>query len=91
VIEWSDSFVEEKKMAAQNLEARVTALEEEVARLKDQLKKAPVRSWQSIVGTFPNDPLYDKAMEYGRKYRESLRPKGKKTKNIKRKRADGRS
>ena len=66
-------------MSALNLEARVVALEAEVAQLKDQLAKSPTKSWENIVGTFSNDPVYEKAMEYGRKYRESTRPKVKKT------------
>lgn len=66
-------------MAAGSLEERVAALEAEVAQLKDRIldrgtKKA---GWEAIVGTFLNDPYYEKAMKYGRQYRESLRPKNK--------------
>lgn len=69
-------------MAGENLEQRVAALEAEVAQLKDRIldrgtKKA---GWEAIVGTFLNDPYYEKAMKYGRQYRESLRPKKKKKK-----------
>jgi hypothetical protein len=63
-------------MAGAPLESRVEALETELARLKDQLK-GPVRWWEEI-GTFANDPIYERAMKLGRSYRRSLRPTGKK-------------
>lgn len=71
-------------MAARNLEERVAALEAEVAHLKEQISDHGNKKsgWQAIVGTFLNDPYYEKAMKYGRQYRESLRPK-KKTKKKK--------
>jgi hypothetical protein len=69
-------------MASENLEERVAALEAEVAQLKDQIvnRGAKKAGWEAIVGTFLNDPYYEKAMKYGRQYRESLRPKRKKKK-----------
>jgi hypothetical protein len=69
-------------MASGNLEERVAALEAEVAQLKDQIvnRGAKKAGWEAIVGTFLNDPYYEKAMKYGRQYRESLRPKRKKKK-----------
>jgi hypothetical protein len=76
-------------MAAQTkLESRVAALEEEVCRLKALLEKKVDDKpwWEKIAGSFLNDPYYEKAMRYGRQYRESLRPKVKKSK---RKRANG--
>ena len=63
-------------MAGAALESRVEALEAELARLKEQLK-GPVRWWEEI-GTFANDPIYERAMKLGREYRRSLRPTGKK-------------
>jgi hypothetical protein len=64
-------------MAGMNLEARVAALEAEVAMLKDQVLDRGIKKvgWEAIVGTFLNDPYYEKAMKYGRQYRESLRPR----------------
>ncbi|MHB1426798.1 MAG: hypothetical protein ACYC3I_26880 [Gemmataceae bacterium] len=64
-------------MASKNLEARVAALEAEVAHLKDQILNQGVKKegWEAMVGAFLNDPYYEKAMKYGRKYRESLRPR----------------
>ena len=62
-------------MAAHSLEHRVAALEAEVAQLKKELQgRQEGADWHKIIGTFANDPSYDKAMEYGRKYPESLRP-----------------
>jgi hypothetical protein len=64
-------------MAAQEIELRVAALEEEVGRLKEQLAKSSESKgdWvHEIYGSFENDPLYEKAMRLGREYRESLRP-----------------
>jgi hypothetical protein len=63
-------------MAGTPLESRVEALEAEVARLKARLK-GPVRWWEQL-GTFANDPIYERAMELGRAYRRSLRPAAKK-------------
>lgn len=69
-------------MAGMNLEERVAALEAEVAQLKDHILDHGTKKsgWEAIVGTFLNDPYYEKAMKYGRQYRESLRPKKKKKK-----------
>lgn len=63
-------------MAGGSLEERVAALEAEVARLKQLVERqTPAQGWKAIVGTFLNDPYYEKAMKYGRQYRESLRPR----------------
>jgi hypothetical protein len=73
-------------MATSSVETRLTALEAEVARLKQELgDQKEGAGWRKIIGTFANDPLYDKAMKYGREYRESLRPGNRK----KRKRKNG--
>ncbi|MBI3649592.1 MAG: hypothetical protein HY231_00925 [Acidobacteria bacterium] len=68
-------------MAVVEIELRVAALEDEVARLKEQLEKvAPSQEdWlDEIYGAFDNDPIYEEAMRLGREYRESLRPKANK-------------
>jgi peptidoglycan hydrolase CwlO-like protein len=56
----------------------VSSLETEVAKLKESVNKAAADElpwWEERWGLFANDPDYDAAMELGRKYRESLRPK----------------
>jgi hypothetical protein len=68
-------------MTAPRLEARIAALEAEVAKLKAMLQagKPSADPWMEHVwGSFANDPVYDEAMRLGREYRESLRPKPRK-------------
>jgi hypothetical protein len=63
-------------MASASLEARVSALEAEVAQLKQDVECQPSpHSWRRMIGAFANDPIYDEAMKLGRRYRESQRPK----------------
>ena len=69
-------------MATTSIERRVRALEDEVARLRERLDTTAgpeVPWWRQIMGTFANDPHHKKAMELGRAYRESLRPKKART------------
>lgn len=75
-------------MAVSKLELRIAALEEsferrmaafeaEIANLKPQqtMGNHTGDDWlHSIYGSFVNDPDYNKAMELGRKYRESQWP-----------------
>lgn len=71
------------------LEARIASLENELKLLKDSLRSGQSatterRDWiDDIWGSFANNPDYDKAMELGRKYRESLRPKPAKKRSVK--------
>ena len=61
-------------MSNADIEARLTNLETEVSRLKAQLQNPePAPWWESILGTFADDPAYDEAMRLSREYRESLR------------------
>jgi hypothetical protein len=59
------------------LEKRVAALEKEVARLQQQAGNRPAgREWvDDLYGKFAKDPIFDKAMKLGQRYRESLRPR----------------
>jgi len=62
-------------MGPAQLEKRVAALEEELARLKSKVERFDASKpwWERIAGTFEEDPVYEKAMELGREYRRSLR------------------
>ncbi len=65
-------------MSVAELERRVRALEDEVARLRKRLRGGDTDLrpwWQRIWGTFAGDPAFEEAMRLGREYRESLRPK----------------
>lgn len=64
-------------MASSSIERRVAALEKELAALRSKIEvtDAAIPWWERIAGTFAHDPVYEKAMMLGRKYRESLRPK----------------
>lgn len=59
-------------MSMSEIEARLTVLEAEVARLKEK-QAPPVPWWETILGTFADDPTYDEAMRLGQQYRQSLR------------------
>jgi hypothetical protein len=62
------------------IEARLIALETEVALLKAQQQtSAETPWWEEILGSFATDPAYDEAMQLGRQYRESLRPQAEST------------
>ena len=65
-------------MSLKSLEERVSALEDEVVRLKKQTNGSSDPAlpwWEKIYGKYANDPAYEEAMRLGREYRESLRPK----------------
>lgn len=66
-------------MATGTLEERVTAVEQELAQLKQLLQSettpATIPWWDKIAGTFAKSEHYDEAMRLGREYRESLRPR----------------
>ena len=69
-------------MSPQQIEKRLKVIEEELARLKEQIKrisdKPAKRGWRATYGSFAGDPLHAEAMRLGRKYRESTRPKSRK-------------
>jgi hypothetical protein len=67
--------------AIEKLEQRLSALEVEVAKLRNANGTAAAESrpwWEEIYGRFEGDPHYKEAMEFTRKYRESFRRKAKK-------------
>jgi hypothetical protein len=63
--------------SSSQLEQRVANLEAEVATLKRKLDKLgrTIPWWEQIAATFESDPIHEKAMQLGREYRQSLRPK----------------
>jgi len=59
-------------MATTEIEIRVSALESEIATLKEKLtkiEKSPTVWWQKISETFADDADYEEAMRLGREYR----------------------
>ncbi len=67
-------------MARPNVEVRLTAIETELASLKKQVaaNDQPKNNWLTeSFGVYADFPEYDQVIEYGRKYRESLKPSTK--------------
>jgi hypothetical protein len=65
---------------------RVARLEQEVARLRNQVQLSDEQGlfWlDQIYGAFKDEPAFLDAMKLGRKYRESLRPKPQRRKKSK--------
>ncbi len=66
-------------MANSNLALRVSEIEAKLEQLAQKVeghaKEDALPWWEQRWGVFDKSPDYDKAMELGRKYRESLRPK----------------
>lgn len=66
-------------MTAPTLEERLTAIEKELAEIKQQLatdKPQPVILWwEQISGVFKDSPEFDEAMRLGREWRMAQRPK----------------
>lgn len=59
-------------MSTQTIEERLTAVEIELQRLKqEKAHEATVPWWEQIRGQFKDDPMYDEAMRLGREWRES--------------------
>ncbi len=69
-------------MANSNLALRMADVEAKLEQLmhkvESQAKEVTLPWWEQRWGVFDDSPDYDKAMELGRKYRESLRPKSSK-------------
>ena len=55
----------------QSMQGELDALKASVAKL------AGKENWRSMAGVFENDPVFERAMKYGREYRQSLRPKSR--------------
>jgi hypothetical protein len=62
-------MIQPNPMSNIELEARLIALETEVARLKvQQQTSAETPWWEEILGSSANDRAYDEAMQLGRQY-----------------------
>ncbi len=63
-------------MTQAELEARVLALERELAELKHQLGARPPgwRWWVEGAGEFANDAVFEEIVRRGKEYRDSLKP-----------------
>ena len=76
-------------MANSNLALRMSEIEAKLEQLAQKVesrdKEVALPWWEQRWGMFDNSADYDKAMELGRKYRESLRLKP--TKNGRKKKA----
>jgi hypothetical protein len=46
----------------------------QLVKIPQELKEAQI-PWQVRFAEFENDPIYEKAMQLGREYRQSWRPK----------------
>ena len=66
-------------MANSNIALRLSEVEAKLEQLTQQMQRQGKENvlpwWEQRWGVFDNSPDYEKAMELGRKYRESLRPK----------------
>jgi hypothetical protein len=73
-------------MSLAELEKRVAALEEAVARIEAQGGPTTASQrhwWHDDAGAFANDPVFDEIIRLGREYRKSLHPDRRKKKKAK--------
>ena len=69
-------------MTAAQVEARLSALEHEVASLRAKINATPANpnNWvEEIAGTFAKDPLFEEAIHLGRKWRKAEPVKSRRT------------
>jgi hypothetical protein len=65
-------------MSDTKLENRMADLEKEVESLRKRVEELAGSKpwWERISGTFDHDPVYERAMKLGHKYRRAQRPNG---------------
>lgn len=66
-------------MPIPTIEERLSVIEKELAHIKQQLitekPPSPPHPWDKVFGSFANSAGFEEAVQLGREYRESLRPK----------------
>jgi hypothetical protein len=70
--------IDDKSVSGTDVKKRLAELEREVAAIRKELEELTSSQpwWERIAGTFQNDPIYKRAMQLGRKYRQAQRPNG---------------
>lgn len=68
-------------MTMAEMQKRLEALELQVSRLTRRRERSDRPWWRELRGAWAGDPIFEEAMELGRQYRESLRPKTKRKKS----------
>ena len=65
------------------IEERLSALEKELAQIKEQLATdkhpSPSHPWDRVFGSLADSKGFDEAVRLGREYREAQRPKDEDT------------
>ena len=71
-------IVENPQMPSTSVEVRLTALETELAALKETIAaSAPEEPWwRKVVGVYQDDPAFEESARLGQEWRESFRPNG---------------
>lgn len=65
---------------------RVSALEQEVADMKERIRANPAKDWRRTVGMFSGDEMMKQIDELARQYREADRRRARRaTKSVRRK------
>jgi len=66
-------------VSIETLDSRLTAVENELAELRRGLNARKAQNatawWEEMFGSFAGSEGFDEAVQLGREYRESLRPK----------------
>ena len=60
-------------MPQHTIDERVTALEQQVARLERHVAASPEKNWRSTVGMFAGDPVMKEIIDEGRNIRTADR------------------
>jgi hypothetical protein len=66
--------------AIEKLKERMSAMETELAELRNEINKTHEPWWKAWMGAFQEDPLFEQAMKYGQQWRRGQKPKPAKKK-----------